>query len=75
MKPPELLWSPSKGLLIKERGWWYRLTWPNGAWSIGHESVELPGDTQTVWVAEDAWLREALEKASSEGAGGTAGAA
>lgn len=65
MKPPELLWSPSKGLLIKQRGWWYRLTWPNGAASIGHESVHpLPDDTQTVWVAEEEWLRVALKMAA-----------
>lgn len=62
MKAPEMLWSPSKGLLIKERGWWYRLTWPNGAWSIGHEAVnELPDDVQTVWVVEEDWMRQALE--------------
>lgn len=46
---PELLWSPSRGLLMKERGYWYRLLFANGVRSIGAEEVTpLPDDVQMV---------------------------
>lgn len=58
VKPPELLWSPTKGLLIKDKGWWYRLLYSNGVRPIGAEAIDLPDDTQTVWVADEAWLQK-----------------
>lgn len=68
MKPPEMLWSPTRGLLIKQRGWWYRLTYASGETSVAHEAIHpLPPDVQTVWVADEPWLIEALkERASGE---------
>ena len=50
---PELLWSPSKGLLIKDRGWWYRLLHANGVRSIAAEAIHpLPDDVQMVTFEE-----------------------
>lgn len=46
---PELLWSPTKGLLIKTRGYWYRLLHANGVPSVAGEYIpELPADVQMV---------------------------
>ncbi len=50
---PELLWSPSKGLLMKERGYWYRVLHANGVRSIAAEYVHpLPADVQMVSFEE-----------------------
>lgn len=46
---PEMLWSPSKGLLIKEGGYWYRVLHANGVRSVATEHIfPLPTDVQMV---------------------------
>lgn len=50
-KPPEMRWSPSIGLLVKERGWWVRVILANGVHSVLLETLDaLPTDALPVLV-------------------------
>lgn len=56
-----MAWSPSTGLYVKERGWWVRIMNANHVRLIDDLSVNpLPADAQTVWVADEPWLQEAV---------------
>lgn len=62
-KAPEMLWSPTVGLLVKERGWWIRIILPNGVRPVAPSTVyDLPDDAQTMWAASEPWLVAAQAK-------------